>query len=1001
MIRTHSKYRGHSIVAALMLLISPVISDAALLFDPINQPIGSVGSYTLTKPGLADGQAKIFRPYFNDVAWWGDLESFNVDPQGGIRDANNQLMTSAVTAYVPNWSARTLLDARDYTTRKILSRRNDNGNPVLFQTITDFSASQQIDLESQNLLNFIRGDRSNEDGVAFRQRPTLLGDIVHSTPMYIEYDPVTLANNRVIVGANDGMVHIFNASTGAEEFAYIPSTVIPNLATLKLPTYADGHRYYVNGDMVADDITFSDDTNHKVLVGGLGAGGQAYYALDISDTDVSTDAKLAGKLLWEISDKSPGMSNLGYSYGQPLLAQVRVGNSTVWAAIFGNGYSNTLDDGTMGSGQASLFIVNAQTGQLIREINTLSGSVASPNGLSGPAAADIDDDNIIDYVYAGDLDGNIWKFDFTGNAANWDVSYAGVPFTSLSSADATPQPITTAPYLLKHPDGGLLILTATGRMLTTNDPSDSQVQSIYGLRDRMNDVPLAINTDVVTGNVVVQDLTEGSYSFGGTTLTIRTSSNEPITNANEGWVVDLTGGERVLSPIQIRSGHLLFSSINPTLIDPTDPLNQRGGEVWVNELDILSGGAPSNIIFDMNEDGVLDETDNIDGNSDGDLVDPEDRITGLLQGYGIVLSSPTVAILDSTTGTFFVNRLHHSETLPTVTPPAGPGLAGGHFDVDTSSSISPINTGSTDAHVHQYDDKYNVTGVDYFGFLEAKLHEINEDISLLLQKFKLIVVNADKSPGGRLVINQAYNENNISSYTSVTSYDNTAIGSLPIYTLGTSGTATKLDQLGIYFDVNAILNRELIPTQTGCVRDNILSSDGEWRNGALTLWAVKVNDDGSDAFTLDRDPSNGNITGITSGLLWESTLFWHWEGPCAHEYTSLDSLYLDAGGSTVVNQTTGQNYTVFDFYKEKTLLKQDKDKKKKDKRKGKKKKEKDEKDKDKDEDEDDNNDGDNNNTGGTGGTGGTTPSADNTTTLDTLSPPAWLSNPFRVSWSEL
>ena len=208
------------------------------------------------------------------------------------------------------------------------------------------------------------------------------------------------------------------------------------------------------------------------------------------------------------------------------------------------------------------------------------------------------------------------------------------------------------------------------------------------------------------------------------------------------------------------------------------------------------------------------------------------------------------------------------------------GLIGGQFDIDTSSFISSIGDGSTDHHSHAYDDKHGVVGADFFNLLENKLHNITEDIPSGATKFKIIVANADLSRGGRLVINQVYDAGNPASYILAPDYDDGALSSLPIYSLdGVAGT-TQLQQLGMYFDKNALAKRELHPTNTRGVRDNVLGKFGEWRNGSLTIQAVAVNDDGSDAFTTDTSMSSGGVQGVaTSGLLWEATIFWDWKGP--------------------------------------------------------------------------------------------------------------------------
>ncbi len=203
------------------------------------------------------------------------------------------------------------------------------------------------------------------------------------------------------------------------------------------------------------------------------------------------------------------------------------------------------------------------------------------------------------------------------------------------------------------------------------------------------------------------------------------------------------------------------------------------------------------------------------------------------------------------------------------------GLAGGHMDVDTSHLLYAFRRGSTDGHVHMYDKKYNVVGESFFAFKTPTLKNIPTIVQNSV-KFKIIVSNADLSRGGRLVINKTYNSLDPSTYTLVTKYDDTAPSALPIYSLdGLAGT-TRLTQLGLYFDTSVIGSGGLIGTVTGAVRSNTPGLLGEWRNGALTVQLVRVNQDGSPAFTTSTSLSNGGVQGVaTSGLLWETTFFWH------------------------------------------------------------------------------------------------------------------------------
>ncbi len=959
------------LMTALALVLN--LAGAAGKIDPRLQPVGTAAPYTLTKPGLADGNAKVFRPYFDDKTWWGSVEAYAVDTSGNI-------------AATPLWQSHARLDATPFASRKIYTCCDGAGNAVAFDQISKLSSTYQNALNnSQALMDFIRGDRSQE-GTTYRTRTSVMGDVVHSNIVYADYDgnPLDQTGDLVFVGANDGMLHAFHADSGDEAFAYIPRAVTDHLKDLADPAYVDSHRYYVDGQLTqAAGVTFSDGTKHRVLVGTLGGGGQGIFALDITNTTPSASSLM----LWDHTDGDSGLANLGFTYSRPVITQVVLAGGPRWVVIVGNGYANDFADGTVGNSQASLMVFDLETGALLREIGTGAGTAASPNGLSSPTA--VDSNGIAataELVYAGDLDGNLWRFDISDpDPANWKVALGGKPLFQARDQFGTPQAITIAPRVLSHPDGGNLVLIGTGRILSWSDVSlgNSVVNDLYGLHDRLN------GTVIDPAKLVAQQFTESLYPPGGSgTQRVRTSSNLPVPANKDGWLVDLPAGEQVVSDLRIRSGRVIATSYNPTLSTP---------EVWVNEVNFLTGGAPADIIYDMNGDGVLDTKDNVDGNRDGDLFDAVDHITGIFQGSGVVVSSPTLAVLSATRGTFLVNRVDHALAPPVPTStPTDPGLLGGHFDVDTTQLLStalPQGSASTDGHVHQYDDKFNVKGVDYFGLLDPKLHNINVDITNPNQKFKLIIVNAHRSPGGRLVINQAYSETNSATYTPVTSYAAQSLASLPVFTLGTPPDANtqQLTKLGIYFDVNAILNKQLVPTQTGCVRSNTPSTFGEWRNGALTIWAVKVNPDGSDAFTLQYGTDaagNTIVTGIQSGLLWESTLFWHWKGPCTNEYGTLNDAYTytDANGNTVTT-------TVWDYWMNQTLLAAQKNIKKK-----KNKKKRKSKGKDKGQDKDRKKDCEK----GKGGcTTTTTPPPGPVGPAGTISPPASLSNPNRASWSEV
>jgi hypothetical protein len=213
-----------------------------------------------------------------------------------------------------------------------------------------------------------------------------------------------------------------------------------------------------------------------------------------------------------------------------------------------------------------------------------------------------------------------------------------------------------------------------------------------------------------------------------------------------------------------------------------------------------------------------------------------------------------------------------------VEPDDDEGLLGGHFDLDTSLELSAWSSGDTDGHEHEYDNKYSTRTIDFFALVSDKLTPLPDAVEVD-QPFKLLIVNADLSTGGRLTVNGTYDGRARTSWEAVDDYDDTALADLPVYSLDGSGSTTLLSSLQLSFHELSIPAGGLLNTETGCVRDNDPGAAGEWRNGALTLQAVAVNADGSDAFATDTTISAGGVKGgATSGLLWESTVFWHWNG---------------------------------------------------------------------------------------------------------------------------
>ena len=572
----------------------------------------------------------------------------------------------------------TLLAATDWNAGRRIVTRKPGGTNVPFRWAS-LDGAQQAALGTATtgpvLLNYVRGDRSNEApaGTKLRARESVQGDTQHSTLVYWTHPG---GEKRLYVGGNDGMLHAFNATTGAEVFAYVPSMLISRLPRLAVDPYA--HTLFVDGGLVAADMRVGD-TVRTLLAGALGGGGKGLFLLDVTNPSPADETAAATAIKWEITPASTGYANLGYTYAAPRLARM---NNAAAAVVVGNGYLNTS------TGRASLFIIDVDSGALIREIDTASGSVGSPNGLSTATLVDTNLDGKTDYAYAGDLDGNLWRFDLTStNKANWSVSKL------LTTSPQ--QAITMAPVVTNHPLGGRMVLFGTGRTLSTADVTDSAGHYVYGLWDGAP----ALNTSWLD-----QTITEVSAS-GQRLRTVSANTPNWASGGHKGWRLTLPAGERVVGEGQfVSDDRFYFTATNPTV--QAEAEGEAVGSTWLMEVHFLTGGSPASPIFDINGDGRIDADDDVVGAV----------IVGKHLGAG-VSSQAVLTDLSAFSVTLFNRQSDLDYSLPTLS--VGPGVSGGHFDVDfyftTSTTKKGVTTGSFSKlkHTHEYDDKYDVTGVNF------------------------------------------------------------------------------------------------------------------------------------------------------------------------------------------------------------------------------------------------------------------------------------------------
>jgi len=621
-----------------------LIDAMAEIKSDIKERLGSAAAVSTNSVQRRVGTL-LFQGQFLTSRWSGDLLAKAVNPDTG------QIAETA-------WSAKNKLEDLSADERVIFTFNGTTGEA--FRTPQDGLTADQVD--------FLRGDRDLElqNGGSFRNRDGKLGDIVHSEPTYQQ--------GVVYVGANDGMLHAFDSASGRELFAYLPGIVHENLKHLTDPEYK--YTYYVDGSPRVKDIG-----TITLLVGGLNRGGKGYYALDVTDANSAgngmTESSSTNYVKWEYTAEKD--DDLGYSYSRPLIMKTEAAG---WVVVFGNGYNSV-------NGNAVLYVldVDDDTGSLVKAYKLDTGA-SGCNGIPADVTAiDPDFDGYADFVYAGDLQGNLWKFDLRGaDESDWAVAYQNAagdskPLFTALNADGDVQPITVAPDVMMHcSQPGYILVFGTGRHAGEDDFSNISTQTIYGIWDWQaawedREGKIGAGDDKYFGSFLNSqkkdqkrplsnlqgnsDLSEEVQKLTLLQQELNSQSDEWLMISNKqiewwnhktdkgkhvGWYFDLPkSGERVIINPMIRSGITLVASSIPSKSPCTG-----GGSSVLYALNACSGGEPHGSQFDSNEDGRVDKDDRIDGKSPGGK-EIDEMVAGITDlppdTVGVTLSSGDLEIV--------------------------------------------------------------------------------------------------------------------------------------------------------------------------------------------------------------------------------------------------------------------------------------------------------------------------------------------------------------------
>lgn len=611
-----------------------IVSSLTKALTAISAHAGTGGGAGGSNQQLSAGDSNAYLSRYYPSDWSGDVLALKLDPvTGGLTAAPGEPATEcSIGSGTYLWSARNQLDALmasspDASARKIYMAKggvlddfistnlpsppgSPDFDPSTLSQYASLTPTDQAKATKDNLVAYLRGvssvtlggggtccsDRDGNTYRLFRDRPHALGDIVASSPYFVGKSPfkytdagyipfrdgTTTTRQRVVyVGANDGMLHAFDAGapvaggsptdgTGNELWAFVPTAMLPKLKNLADFTYPTNHQYFVNGSIHVGDVADASGNWRTVLVSGLGAGGRDYFALDVTNP-------ASPILLWEFSVKNPGYAdNIGYTVGAPLITKSK--KTGKWQVLLPSGLNN---EGP-GDGRGHLFVVDALTGVVQDDIITAGPADSSRSALVGIANW-VDttlEDNSTQHVYGGDLEGNLWRFDITAPSV--------VKLAELG------KPITHRPELGQVTLGGSKnrwIFVSTGKALSKDDidgttVAGTTVQSFFAVKDDL----VATYSGPFKSVSGVKQLNLVAGGPAGRQLDYVTGA----ASANGWWFdFDVSPGERVTTDISLQVGWLSFGTTAPSAAATACDANLQGYQYFIPYSPPDTGSSPS------------------------------------------------------------------------------------------------------------------------------------------------------------------------------------------------------------------------------------------------------------------------------------------------------------------------------------------------------------------------------------------------------------------------
>lgn len=592
-----------------------------LLSNSLREILEDIVTSSNTAPAIAssqlqEGDLKVVAT-FDAGDGSGALRSYALSDDGTFAAVGNE-----------TWNAHTLLTQTAASERQVITNQPVSGvsTGVAFTWAslseakkTALKGDTGTDTDAEKMVDWLRGDKTYADEFRTRSAASILGPVVNSNPTVQKRPNARYVGSRfsgygafasswsdrrllLWVGAGDGMLHAFDGSNtslgGRPVLSFIPDPVFANLRTYasingaKVQSFVDGSPFV--GDVKVDGSWAT------YLFSSLGRGGKGIFALDVTKAGtVTTDAgnvatvsnseldqaHAASIFKWQLTEADEP-DDLGYIISEPKInrvtnqpGQIAMMNNGRFAVLFGNGVESK-------KGNAALFIVFADgsaegNGGKYKKlvVPTISAADCTPpdtpyagycNGLSQVTWVDTNNDRVADYIYAGDLKGNLWRFDVTSNdAANWSVSYREQPLFTAVDSEGNALPITGAPETRYHPMGGVMVGVVTGAAVYAADfPNISRTHAVFGIWDNPNFTDANYATPSAMAEVLPRSLNDLAIR---TLVNVDSDGNRRYVTGDaidwatkKGWVMPLNvSSEMGLNNLTIANSQLLTVTVSP------------------------------------------------------------------------------------------------------------------------------------------------------------------------------------------------------------------------------------------------------------------------------------------------------------------------------------------------------------------------------------------------------------------------------------------------------